>query len=80
MRQGLGFLVSSMRPDMFLRKRLCICFSSMSRSFVSRPTSTCSEHGGNTDNIQRRVDRTCGTGCWLLVMVLCAAGWCWNGL
>ena len=31
--------------------------------------------GDNTDKIQRRVDRTCGTGCWLLVMVLCGAGW-----
>ena len=32
--------------------------------------------GDNTDNIQRRVslDRTCGAGCWLLVMVLCGAG------
>ena len=29
---GVGFLTSSMRPDMFLRKRLWRCFSSMSRS------------------------------------------------
>ena len=38
--QGLGFFVSSMRPDMFLRKRLCIFFSSISRSFTSLPMST----------------------------------------
>jgi len=28
-----GFFVSSIKPDMFFRKRLCIRFSSMSRSF-----------------------------------------------
>ena len=30
-----GFLISSMRPAMFLRKRLCMFFSSMSRSFIT---------------------------------------------
>ena len=29
---GVGFLTSSMRPDIFFRKRLCRCFSSMSFS------------------------------------------------
>ena len=34
MRQGEGFLVSSMRPAMFLRKRLCMFFSSMCRNLM----------------------------------------------
>ena len=35
LRHGEGFLISSMRPAMFLRKRLCMFFSSMSRSFIT---------------------------------------------
>ena len=71
LRQGLGFLVSSMRPDMFLRKRLCMCFSSMSRSFVSRPTSTCSKHDGdNTDKYN-------GGYLWIGPAVLAAGSWSW---
>ena len=37
--QGLGFFVSSMRPDMFFRKRLCMFFSSISLS-LQPPKST----------------------------------------
>ena len=38
--QGEGFLVSSMRPDIFLRNKLCMCFSSMSLSFTLPLAST----------------------------------------
>ena len=31
---GEGFLISSMRPAMFFKKRLCIFFSSISRNFI----------------------------------------------
>ena len=39
-RQGLGFLVSSINPDIFLRNKLCMCFSSMSLSFTFPLKST----------------------------------------
>ena len=32
--QGEGFLISSMSPAMFFKKRLCIFFSSISRNFI----------------------------------------------
>jgi hypothetical protein len=32
---GEGFLISSISPAMFLRKRLCMLFSSMSRSLTT---------------------------------------------
>ena len=32
---GDGFLISSMRPAMFFKKRLCMFFSSISRNFIT---------------------------------------------
>ena len=37
LRQGEGFLTSSMRPAIFLRKRLCMFFSSMSLNLRVAP-------------------------------------------
>ena len=37
LRHGEGFLISSMRPAMFLRKRLCMFFSSISFSLRVHP-------------------------------------------
>ena len=40
-KQGEGFFVSSIKPAIFLRKRLCMFFSSISLSFMLSSACTC---------------------------------------
>ena len=66
--QGLGFFVSSMRPDMFFRKRLCMFFSSISLSLQSFPMSTWGQRTINWQSQSQFIFQTCTTCCWAFGM------------